>query len=560
MALPISKSITFEFSNITPLNREAKLEKAVRILSKQLGVSIRPERDPKGEPFEFKSQEELTYNWYNYFSGVVKDVYDFVCGWFDLPIQNVLQKAGELRHKGKILYSPETGKPIKKADWDNFVKALEKVLVQKFGAAGKRMVLEGRVLGRLLDRMLKYNKLPEVKDMNLDGVRYSGKTYAYISESAANAEKIFGAADTRLDLMQQSAAERVTGATEQMRHDIKQTLIDGVKARRGKRQISQDLFNKLTGTNRDFQKIADMEIANNANNAYLAEEVASRTEKESVYLIRREMNDGNACPFCQKMNGVVAVWSDTPLASDKVDGDPYATLALWDGKDWNGEKNFAANGAFHPFCRGRWVRWNPRMADAYSAIAHGRRKEWDAAVDKAREEWKAKGVDTPSDKTPGYIDRINELYGGTVQKSLTWSGYELQDRYNFAGLKISIENKKGTTRSGKDKDGHEWHTFMHYDYGYIRGTEGTDGDHLDCFIGGNENAKNVYIIHQNDPMTNEYDEDKCMLGFDSKEDAKAAYLRHYDRPGFLGSMVTMSVEEFKDYVLAKKNHGERISP
>ena len=109
-----------------------------------------------------------------------------------------------------------------------------------------------------------------------------------------------------------------------------------------------------------------------------------------------------------------------------------------------------------------------------------RSEDYNKAIDKAREEWKAKGIENPNDKTPGYIDRINELYNGTIQKSLTWSGYELQDRYNFAGLKISVENKKGSTRSGKDKDGHEWHTFMHYDYGYIRCTEGTDGDHLDC--------------------------------------------------------------------------------
>ena len=127
-------------------------------------------------------------------------------------------------------------------------------------------------------------------------------------------------------------------------------------------------------------------------------------------------------------------------------------------------------------------------------------------------------------------------------------------------MKISIENKKGTTRSGKDEDGHEWHTFMHYDYGYIRGTEGVDGDHVDCYIGDNEDASNVYIIHQNNPVTHEYDEDKCMLGFNTLEEAKEAYIKQYDRSGFLGSITTMDIDEFKDYVLAKENHAQRISP
>lgn len=102
-----------------------------------------------------------------------------------------------------------------------------------------------------------------------------------------------------------------------------------------------------------------------------------------------------------------------------------------------------------------------------------------------------------------------------MQKSLTWSGYELQGRTTWNGLNISIENKKGSVRRGVDKDGHKWATKMHFDYGYIRGTEGTDGDHVDCYLGGNKDAKKVYIVHQNDPVTHKYDEDKCMLGFDT---------------------------------------------
>lgn len=145
-----------------------------------------------------------------------------------------------------------------------------------------------------------------------------------------------------------------------------------------------------------------------------------------------------------------------------------------------------------------------------------------------------------------------------LEKSLTWSGHKLQDRTSWNGLKISIENKKGSVRRGVNKDGHQWATKMHFDYGYIRGSEGTDGDHVDCYLGDNMDAKKVYIVHQNDPITHKYDEDKCMLGFNSLEDAKKAYLMQYDRPGFLGKIDTMDFDEFKEFILLKRNHGKKI--
>ena len=81
-----------------------------------------------------------------------------------------------------------------------------------------------------------------------------------------------------------------------------------------------------------------------------------------------------------------------------------------------------------------------------------------------------------------------------VIKSLTYSGHKLQGRTQLYGMDISIENKKGSYRSGTDKDGHNWRTYMNYDYGYIRGTVGTDKDHLDCYIGPDKEAQKVYVI------------------------------------------------------------------
>lgn len=128
----------------------------------------------------------------------------------------------------------------------------------------------------------------------------------------------------------------------------------------------------------------------------------------------------------------------------------------------------------------------------------------------------------------------------------------------FRGLNISIENEKGTTRTKTGKGGKSWSTHMKNDYGYIRLTEGVDGDHVDVYLGSNEDAPNVYIIHQVKPDTGEYDEDKCMLGFNTEEQAKEAYLRHYDSPKFFGAMSTVPFEVFKEKVLEDK--GEMIVP
>lgn len=135
----------------------------------------------------------------------------------------------------------------------------------------------------------------------------------------------------------------------------------------------------------------------------------------------------------------------------------------------------------------------------------------------------------------------------------------LEGREVFQGLQISIENKKGSVRSGVDSDGKPWSVKMTYPYGYIRKSEGVDGDHVDCFLGPNKEAKNVYVIHTVDPKTGKYDEDKCLLGFDSPADAKKAFLENYSSPKFFGSMDVLSFAKFKQKVLATKEHPAKIT-
>ena len=540
-----------------------RIEKALRTMAMSLSV---PLKAAKGEIFFYKAQEDLTDKWCMFFSELVRNTYDYVTDYLDLPKKTVMSKSDILTHKGRILYTPSTGEPIKQSDWNKFVGNLEKFLNRNIKDVEKKIILESKSLSKILDRMLKYNTLEAVKKLRLEGLQYHGKSFDWISENVKNMQNVFGESLTRqeqarIEVMTQSAAQEITNITDKMRGNIKQILIDGVKGKRSKGQVSQALFDKMVGDNRDFQRVADTEIQNAFNNSFVQEEVYNTEEGKKTYFKRIEVIDSNTCPKCKAINGKIAVWSDKPL-NDEKSKDKNADYVIWEGKD--GFEWECPISVKHPYCRGTWQRYDIGLdninIDALVAEQSKNAKKWNNAVKTAKEEYKEKGIENPDDSTKGFTERIKELYNGadSVEKSLTFSGHKLQGRTAFRGLNISIENKKGTIRRGVDSDGHKWAIKMHYDYGYIRGTEGVDGDHVDCYIGDNIDAKNVYIIHQKIPGTDKYDEDKCMLGFDTLADAKAAYLKQYDKPGFFGGVDTVPFELFKQKVLMKKYHGKKL--
>ncbi len=117
---------------------------------------------------------------------------------------------------------------------------------------------------------------------------------------------------------------------------------------------------------------------------------------------------------------------------------------------------------------------------------------------------------------------------------------------SFAGFDVVIENPIGSTRSWVDPTGKTGRTRMAYDYGFIAGVEGADGDEVDVYLGPNEDSPWVYVVHQNAaPEFTSYDEDKVMLGFPTAAAAERAYLGQYDDPRFFGGMTVMSLADFR---------------
>lgn len=136
---------------------------------------------------------------------------------------------------------------------------------------------------------------------------------------------------------------------------------------------------------------------------------------------------------------------------------------------------------------------------------------------------------------------------GVVGKVQDWNPTKLP-KMRIGGLNLVIENPRGTVRKGMDMDGKEWRVKMSHHYGYIKNYMGADGDEMDCFVGPNLKSKEVFVVNQNDAQ-GEFDEHKCMLGFDTEEEAKQAYHESFTRDwdGF-GSIQRMSMEDFKNWL------------
>ena len=120
------------------------------------------------------------------------------------------------------------------------------------------------------------------------------------------------------------------------------------------------------------------------------------------------------------------------------------------------------------------------------------------------------------------------------------------------GFDITIEQPKGSVRRGTDANGKEWETEMHNTYGYIKGTEGVDGDHIDIFLSDNPTEGNVYVVDQVN-KDGSFDEHKVMYGFPNVESAKQAYLSNYE-DGWqgLGNITEVSKEDFKKWINSSK--------
>lgn len=122
---------------------------------------------------------------------------------------------------------------------------------------------------------------------------------------------------------------------------------------------------------------------------------------------------------------------------------------------------------------------------------------------------------------------------------------------SVGGLDIAIENPEGSTRSGIDPGGKPWSVTMTAHYGYVKRTQGADGDQVDVYLGkADPVAGPVFVVDQFDNRTGKFDEHKAILGASSLKEAQALYDAHFSDgkgPERRGTITSMRFDAFKDW-------------
>jgi hypothetical protein len=434
--MSIPQNIGLEIRNITFRNRRLKFRSAIGELAKALDLfgmyKALPMKEHAQEPYLYHIQQELSDRWVAYYQFITRTIYKGVISALGLPPVEVetIKKSlddGLLRYrkwgwigkilsvfgyKGKVLYSPETGQPIQKKEFDALIAAIEKFLNRKTEGAGEKIILDAVAIGKILRRMAKYQTSKEMENLTLDTLKYRGKTFDWITDSTKNVRTALGEELSRREqamyqAAQDWAAAKVTHLNNVIKDEIKDTILYGIREHRGKAQIAQDLFNKMGGLNRDWKRIADTELVNTSNLAGIMEEVSHTPEGEKVYFKRYELP--GCCDKCAKIDGMIVLWSDTPLDDDHIK-DPHAKIAIWEGKAQDKKMTTVVTGTLHPNCRGGWARWGGEEVDAMTAKITNKAEQRDEAVKRARAEYRENGIAYPNDQTKEYTERINEIY------------------------------------------------------------------------------------------------------------------------------------------------------
>jgi hypothetical protein len=136
------------------------------------------------------------------------------------------------------------------------------------------------------------------------------------------------------------------------------------------------------------------------------------------------------------------------------------------------------------------------------------------------------------------------IKGASARYALSKEG---RGKLDVNGVEVWVEYPKGSTRSGKNKEGKTWSREMECDYGRIMGTIGADGDAIDMFLGPDLDCDQAFIVDQLN-SDGEFDEHKCVLGCKTESAAKKLYLANYPKDWKCGKITAMTMKEFKKWL------------
>jgi len=440
----------------------------------------------------------------------------------------------------------------------------------------ENFVLDGFTFGQLM------SKIPQAKDW-----LYS----RFQKFLGANPVALTSAEQRAYDFASARAGTYIVGLGNRYSQELGTVLIDadqaladrlrvGVRSavaeKKARRQTVGELKTNLGRLSEDWARDWDRVAATESHNAHQEGVLSATVARHGGGAMMAKIPEPDACKHCRRLY----LGSDgLPIVKPASWWQAQGTNAGLKPADWK-----PVLGAMHPWCRCQLVRvpagfgFNDDLEllpesdlDKSDSLPEGskltkgdklpggkadKRKpgDFDQASLKEGTEHELEHTNDRKIAQEIAMDHLAEDPDYYVKLRRIEKARKLHGRKRFAGFNISIENRKGSVRRWYDP-GTKTHgeTKMLWPYGYIRMTEGMDGDHVDVFLGPDEAAPNVYVVHQlKAPHFERYDEDKVMLGWRSAKAAKQAYLTHYDRPEFFGGMTTMPLEVFRKKVYSRK--------
>lgn len=301
-----------------------------------------------------------------------------------------------------------------------------------------------------------------------------------------------------------------------MRDTIRTATAESIAKRETAKQLASKLGWETRDWARDWDRIAITETHNATQRGHA--DVYAKRYGPGTQVAKRTMPD--ACEHCLRLhNGKDGHPRIFKLSDLEHNGTNHGRKA----RDWQ-----AVVGTVHPHCQCQIIRIPPGWGfDEHDELVPGGEGGIEYNSKEDLELAMRQEMDLEKAVATGHVD--------------------------FQGLPIAIENNTGTVRHWKAADGSQGATVMLFAYGYVEGTDGKDGDGIDVFVGPDPRAEMVYIIHQQNPQTGIYDEDKCMIGFSDEQSARVAYQFHFNRPDFAITVSPMSVDQFKRWIAHTEN-------
>lgn len=332
-------------------------------------VLLKGKSEKNGEQPAYKILEDVQDGLCRHFTMTLNVIYKTLCRYLGLPevSETMLKSRGNeeepLILNGRVIFSPETGEPLKNRDWQRLINAIEKYIGRKMSDQDQRLVMQNAAVAKIISHLLKNNTREAIEKLRLESIDKKVGFYR-ATESWKRLKQAFpdlSAADIdRLEFARDNVGNYISSVGADVVKKIKEVYYQAVTGKKDKGSISQELFDRFGDLNRNYERIVKTESNNITNRELIREGLRGAADGEPVYFKRYE-GSANICPFCRDANGVIARWSDKPMDNDQCD-DGTASVWIWDGKSNFGRKGsqmwYAAE-SFHPNCQGIWERFYP---------------------------------------------------------------------------------------------------------------------------------------------------------------------------------------------------------